>query len=60
MEPKEILHQHMNAQPLKVILQRSPSAKYNWEIHFQGTNMDEILSVIKKADLAMRKEYGGK
>jgi hypothetical protein len=59
MEVKEVIHRKTNAQLLKVILQKTPTGKYNWEVHFQGSNLDEILSVLRKADLAMRKEYGG-
>lgn len=57
MEVKEVIHR--NTQPLKVILQKTHAGTYNWEIHAQAEDLERILPMLRKADLAMRKEYGG-
>jgi len=43
-------------QPIKISLQKSRN--YNWEIRASGSNVDEILAVLRDADTKLRNEYG--
>jgi hypothetical protein len=48
---------HQNQQPLKILLQKTSSG-YNWEIHYNGKDLAEILPKIREANAALKKEYG--
>ncbi|NPV62798.1 MAG: hypothetical protein HPY61_09255 [Methanotrichaceae archaeon] len=56
VDTKEVIHK--NYSPLKILLQKT-SVGYNWEIHYNGTSLEEILPVIREADQKMKREYGG-
>lgn len=49
--------EHRSTQPLKIMLQKT-SKGVNWEIHYSGSNLAEILPEIRKAHAALKKEYG--
>lgn len=57
MESKEVIHR--NDQPLRIVLQKG-SKGYNWEIHIQGKDLAEVQPILREANNAMKKEYGGK
>lgn len=42
--------------PIKISLQKARN--YNWEVNVSGSNVDEILAVLKDADTKLRNEYG--
>ncbi len=41
---------------IKISLQKSRN--YNWEVIASGSNVDEILAVLRDADTKLRNEYG--
>jgi hypothetical protein len=60
-DPKTVhhLHTHESDSPVKVRLNRGPSAKYNWEIIVDSKSTDEVLARIDELDTKLTKKYGG-
>jgi hypothetical protein len=57
-EIKEIHHKH--DQPLKILLQKNTAGGFNWEIHYTGKTLEEIMPVIEAANNKMQAKFGGK
>ena len=55
MEAETVVHK--NGQPLKILLQKT-SKGYNWEVHYNGATLAEILPKLREANAALKKEYG--
>jgi hypothetical protein len=58
--PKSIIVEHVfgaQAEPLKIKVEKK-SKGYGWEITCTGSDMAEVLSKIRAADAALKKEYG--
>ena len=58
--PKTLIVEHVfgaQAEPLKIKVEKN-SRGYNWEVCCAGSDMAEILTKIRAADAALKKEYG--
>ncbi len=60
-EEQIIRHEHYNfkEQELKITLKRGTRGDYGWEISYNGTDIDEVLSKIKEADEKLREAFLG-
>jgi hypothetical protein len=61
MEPN-IVHLHeygKSPEPLKIKIERNTKG-YNWEVSASGSSIEEILTRIREANLALEAEYGSR
>ena len=56
---EESIQYHKQLDTAKIKLLRGQRGTYGWEISVYGSDIDEILHEISKADALMRGDYSG-